>query len=1368
MGCAKRHRIRRWSVRSNTSAHVRRALLPRLVLILTILIFLGTLLQACSGSGGATGFVRDLESITIDPVDSSIAVGTKVQLHATGTYKNKTTKDITDLVTWESADETVVLVSNAAATKGLAGGSGVGVTTVKAKLHGIAGVSTFTVTNASLKSITIQPVNPLVAKGTTVQLAALGNFSDGSVQDLTTQVSWSSANSSIAQVSNTAGTMGLVTGASVGNTPITATFNAIAGSTTVTVTDATLTSITITPPDSPIAKGTTLQATATCNFSDGTTEDCTDEVSWTSADSGIAQVSDTSPTKGLVTGVHVGKTTISASFAGMTGSATVTVSDATLTSITITPDPSIAKGTVVQLTATGNFSDKTTQDLTTQVSWTSSDEAIAQVSNVSGSQGLVTGLASGTASESATLNGIEGSTTVTVTAATLTSIVITPPDSSIAKGTTVQLTATGTFSDGTTQDLTTQASWTSGNAAIAEVSSVAGSEGLLTGVGAGTATITATINTVSASTSATVTAATLNAIKVVAPSSSLAAGSSLQLAAIGFFSDGTNSDITTVVTWSSSADAVAIVSNASGSEGLLTGIAVGNATITASRSGISGTTTISVTSATLSAIAISPATPSVPASTTLPLIATGTFSDGTTQELTTTASWTSSDSTIAEVSNAGGSQGLLSAIAAGTTTITATQAGVSGNTVVTVTGASLTSISVTPSNPLIAQSETLQLVATGTFSDGSTQPLTSVVSWTSNASSVASVSNAPLQQGLVTGLAPGSATITAQGFAGIKGSTTVTVSPIQTVSGQVATGSVPISGSQVTLYEAGSSYGGSPTAISTSTTDAIGKFLFGSFVCPSSNPQVYAVAVGGIPGSATPPSGTDSPIALMAALGPCTALPPTIVINELSTVASTYALARFFNKTVTQHVPSIGTPSTNATGLANGAALITTNLVDLATGAAASFLSSGVNSPANLDSLANILAACVVSNSQLSTPCMKLFSATSISGFTKPVDTMQAILNEALMPANNVSQLFNIQALNAPPLPYQPALSSAPPDWAIALNYTGGGLSGPRRIAMDGVGNAWVSNNTGNSVTELSPTGTALSPATGFQDSSISGPQGIAIDGAGNVWVPSLSSSNLTKLNPAGTVLSRVPALTGGLNMPSSVAIDQLGNAWVANSAGTGQGANSLSKFSSATAALSPASGFTGGGISSPNDVAIDASGNVWVANNIAPTGTISELSPSGGPVAGSPFSGGGLSDCFSVEIDGSGNVWVGNQNPSRLSKFTSTGTAISGSGGIKIGAQPGTKVAGIAIDSTGNVWTANFSGLSSNGVTEIDPTGTVALSGGSGLKELTSSPFGTAIDASGDLWVTNTAAPVNNSVTEYLGVTAPVKTPLIGPPALP
>ncbi|MGO9449595.1 MAG: Ig-like domain-containing protein [Candidatus Binataceae bacterium] len=139
----------------------------------------------------------------------------------------------------------------------------------------------------------------------------------------------------------------------------------------------------------------------------------------------------------------------------------------------------------MQLTATGNFTDGSTQDLTTQVSWISADDTIAQVSNVAGTQGLVTGLNTGNTTISANLNGIVGSATVTVSAATLSSITITGPVDTIAKGTTAQLTATGNFTDGSTQDLTNQVSWTSADNSIAQVSNVSGSEGLVTGINLG-------------------------------------------------------------------------------------------------------------------------------------------------------------------------------------------------------------------------------------------------------------------------------------------------------------------------------------------------------------------------------------------------------------------------------------------------------------------------------------------------------------------------------------------------------------------------------------------------------------------------------------------------------------------------------------------------------------------------------------------------------------------------------------------------------------------------------------------------------------------------------------------------------------------
>ena len=143
------------------SAQVTRVL-SRL-LILAIPVLLGGLLQACDESG-ASGFVAsstNLASLTIDPVNSSIAVGTKLQLHATATFKDKTTQDVTESVTWGSADANISTVSNAAGSKGLATAGGAGATTVTVKLHGKKGVSTFTVTQASLTSITVEPVNPL-------------------------------------------------------------------------------------------------------------------------------------------------------------------------------------------------------------------------------------------------------------------------------------------------------------------------------------------------------------------------------------------------------------------------------------------------------------------------------------------------------------------------------------------------------------------------------------------------------------------------------------------------------------------------------------------------------------------------------------------------------------------------------------------------------------------------------------------------------------------------------------------------------------------------------------------------------------------------------------------------------------------------------------------------------------------------------------------------------------------------------------------------------------------------------------------------------------------------------------------------------
>jgi hypothetical protein len=115
-------------------------------------------------------------------------------------------------------------------------------------------------------------------------------------------------------------------------------------------------------------------------------------------------------------------------------------------------------------------------------------------------------------------------------------------------------------------------------------------------------------------------------------------------------------------------------------------VAVGTTTITAARGGVSASTTLTVTSATLVSLAVSPTNPSISLGSPQQFTATGTYSDKSTQNLTTSATWTSSVTSVATISNAAGANGLATSVAVGTTTITAAIGGASASTTLTVTG----------------------------------------------------------------------------------------------------------------------------------------------------------------------------------------------------------------------------------------------------------------------------------------------------------------------------------------------------------------------------------------------------------------------------------------------------------------------------------------------------------------------------------------------------------------------------------------------------------------------------------------------------------------------------------------------------------
>ncbi|HTZ83098.1 MAG TPA: Ig-like domain-containing protein [Candidatus Acidoferrales bacterium] len=208
-----------------------------------------------------------------------------------------------------------------------------------------------------------------------------------------------------------------------------------------------------------------------------------------------------------VTGTNSGTITITdnAGNSPQTASLTGTGTTTGLLSIAVTPaNPSVAAGSTQQFTATGTFTGYT-YNITDSVTWTSTKSTVATISNTSGTQGLATTIAAGTSTIKAASGRIVGSTPLTVTAPTLVSIAITPSAPSIALGAQQQFTATGTYSDNSTQNITTTVTWTSSISTVATISNTAGTQGLATSVAAGTSTISATLGSISGSTTLTVT-----------------------------------------------------------------------------------------------------------------------------------------------------------------------------------------------------------------------------------------------------------------------------------------------------------------------------------------------------------------------------------------------------------------------------------------------------------------------------------------------------------------------------------------------------------------------------------------------------------------------------------------------------------------------------------------------------------------------------------------------------------------------------------------------------------------------------------------------------------------------------------------------
>jgi trimeric autotransporter adhesin len=536
-------------------------------------------ITATSGSVNASAILTissaaaNLSSIVITPANPTVPVNTTLQLTATGNYSDGSSADITSLVTWSSNSSSIVAVSSSGLLTGMAAGT----TGISATLGAVSGTTQVTVSTPTVVSIAVTPVGLTLGIGINQQYVATATYSDGTSADLTSGVTWSSSDTTMATIDSS----GLASTVAAGQVTITATLGTLSDQSTLTIVAAHLSSISVTPSVVSIGAGTTQQFTATGSFDDGSTQ-LLQNVTWSSS-SNSATIS----SSGLGTGVSTGTATITATSGSVSGTASLTVTGASLVSIAVTPTNStMAPDTTKQFTAMGTFSDSSTQDVSGVVIWTSSSPAHATIS----SQGLATGLTAGTTTITATYGAISGSTGLTVSNVSLVSITVSPTNPRINAGTSIKFMATGTFSDGSVATNLSGVSWKSQHPNIASVRS----SGIAHGKKSGSVTITASAFGVSGATTLTVGTGTLVSIVVTPANPSVTAGGTQQFTATGTFSDTSTQDVTLNSHWSSSSSSVATIANAPSVAGLAHCNAAGSTSIKANSGGITGSTGLTV------------------------------------------------------------------------------------------------------------------------------------------------------------------------------------------------------------------------------------------------------------------------------------------------------------------------------------------------------------------------------------------------------------------------------------------------------------------------------------------------------------------------------------------------------------------------------------------------------------------------------------------------------------------------------------------------------------------------------------------------------------------------------------------------------
>jgi trimeric autotransporter adhesin len=544
-----------------------------------------------AASSEITVLPPELELLVATPLAVDLPVGAGRQLEATGWYSDGSYTDLTELVTWTSDDAAVALPADGSELPtGFVVATGPGSCVVSGALDDAVADVEITVWDAELETIVLDPEEPEPALGSSIQFTATGTWSDGTQTDLTSTATWSSSDPDHLDFSDEPGQEGRALATGEGGAIVEVEQAGLIASTVVTVVEAELEWLQTDPLQLQLSLGNSWPMGVTGGFSDGSEVELVELVTWSSDDPSVVTTSNDLGDQGTIRAVGVGGTTVRARLGELEAFAAIDVGEALLIGLFLDPQlPSVPLGVDAPFTLVGLYSDGAEVDHTEDAAWGVDLLSVALPSPLTGEAGVILTVGEGSATVTAGLPPLAASTVLTVTPPELVSILVTPAGAQAAVGEVLQFEATGSYTDGALTDLTTDVFWATSTPGFAVADNLPGHEGEVSALAEGTVTVLANLPPVSGNTILTVGPPALVSLTIDPPDPTVVVGATLQLTALGLYTDGQEVDLTEEVVWSSMAPGTATASNDAGVVGTVSGVAAGIATVVAS----SGETTTS-------------------------------------------------------------------------------------------------------------------------------------------------------------------------------------------------------------------------------------------------------------------------------------------------------------------------------------------------------------------------------------------------------------------------------------------------------------------------------------------------------------------------------------------------------------------------------------------------------------------------------------------------------------------------------------------------------------------------------------------------------------------------------------------------------